>query len=126
MIFVFCFLLIQHLYTLGHLFYFLSTSFPEPILKAILFQQRKNERRILKTKYLFFSFIRWVLFTTRCYYVGNILSFKRRFIYFPSESTVHWKKENHSPPILQPIERNQKMGGPFKGVRNEEEPRGSG
>jgi uncharacterized protein YhbP (UPF0306 family) len=51
---------------------------------------------------------------------------ERRFIYFPSESTVHWKKENHSPPILHPIERNPKMGGPFKGVRNEEEPRGSG
>lgn len=108
----------------GISFIFFPLHFRSQFLKAILFQ-RRNERRILKTKCLF-SFIRWVLFTTSCYYVGNILSFKRRFIYFPSESTVHWKKENHSPPILHPIERNQKMGGPFKGVRNEEEPRGSG
>jgi hypothetical protein len=96
MIFVFCFPLIQHLYTLGQFFYFLSTSFPEPILKAILFQQRKNERRILKTKYLFFSFIRWVLFTTRCYYVGNILSFKRwnagSFIFHPNPPSIERKR----------------------------------
>jgi hypothetical protein len=110
----------------GISFIFFPLHFRSQFRKRYSSRKEEMKEEFWKRNTFFFSFIRWVLFTTRCYYVGNILSFKRRFIYFPSESTVHWKKENHSPPILQPIERNQKMGGPFKGVRNEEEPRGSG
>lgn len=85
-----CFLFTQHLYILGHLFisfHFISgaNSWKRYSLKA------RNERNIFKAKCLF-SFTPWVLFTTSCYYTGNILSFKRRFIYFSSEFTVHWKK----------------------------------
>jgi hypothetical protein len=54
MIFVFCFLLIQHLYTLGHLFYFLSTSFPEPIFESDTLSAKKKWKKNTQNEIPFF------------------------------------------------------------------------
>jgi hypothetical protein len=101
---------------------FLSTSFPESIFES---------DTLLEMKCLFFSFIGLVfIYDEVLHYIGNILSFKRRFIYFPSESTIPLKKMESQFSYPPACGRDKKMRGfsyPFKGVMKKgKELRGSG
>lgn len=124
-----CFLFTQHLnnwWTASDSLSILSISFPEPIFESDTRRRKEMKRKILQMKCLF-SFIGWVfIYDEVLHYLGNILSFKCRFIYFPSyfhRPLKEMESQSSYPPAYWRIKKRRIFSYPFKGVRNEEEPR---